>query len=108
MTMTQVELIKSIGDVLRTLDLLKRNQPASESTNPAIEELRNKLARQQLRLAINHFEPHPTAFLQETREIKEIINAFYGALQGTDEESVFKHLRRLAKAVDSLIGNINS
>lgn len=106
--MIQVELIKSIGDVLRALDLFGSNQPANESLNSAIEELRNNLAKQQLRLAINHFELDRTAVLQETREVKEIVNKLYSAFKGTDKKMIFEYLGRLTESVDSLIGNTNS
>ena|SRR5438034_1055064 len=106
--MIQVELIKSIGDVLRALDLFSGSQPTNESINPAIEDLRNSLAKQQLKLAINHFELDRAVFLQETHEVKEITNKLYRALKGTDKKIVFEHLGHLAKAVDSLIGNIDS
>ena len=102
--MTKAELIKLIGDVLRQLDRLKTDPAPEDSTRPALADLRVRLAKQQLMLAISDLDEKAPAFL---RAIEGIPN-FDGNLQealgsAPDRVALVHNFTSFAKAVDALV-----
>src|ERR1700730_702689 len=99
--MTKVDLIKLIGDVLRRLDSLRKSQSPDVSTRPVLDELRNTLAKQQLKLAINEFDEDAPAFRDATEKILAINTELHGAIERSGEAVVaIDDVKHFIRAVD--------
>lgn len=106
--MTRVEVIRSIGEVLRKLDGLRRNRVPDDPTQQNLDELRKLLARQQLSLAINHSDEDTTAFRNAIREF-EAINAELTRAMATDNAVIpVSIVERLTKVNSMLIETADS
>ena len=98
--MTRVELIRLIGDVLRQLDNLKTNQSPDDLNGPVLTELRNALAKQQLKFAISHLDEGTPAFLKAIADIL----ASNGAIEPADNGiALIDKLKCFGKALDGLV-----
>ncbi|HVS83500.1 MAG TPA: hypothetical protein VHE60_17355 [Pyrinomonadaceae bacterium] len=101
--MTRVELIRLIGDVLRQLDNLKTNQSPDDLDGPVLTELRNALAKQQLKLAISHLD-EGTPLLKAIADILAANAKLHGAIGSADKGVVFvDNVKHFVKAVDALV-----
>lgn len=102
--MTRGELIKLIGDVLRQLDNLKTNQSPDDPGRPVLADLRNALAKQQLKLAIGDFDEGTPDFLKATENILAFNAALIGAIGHADKGVLLvDNVKHLVKAVDALV-----
>jgi hypothetical protein len=101
--MTRVELIRLMGDVLRQLDALKTSQSQHDPSFALLTEVRNALAKQQLKLAISDLDEKSPAF----RKVSEDILTFGSELRSVgapdDGDSLVDHLTSVVKAVDDLV-----
>lgn len=102
--MTRVELIKLIGGVLRQLDNLKTNRSSGDLNGPVLTELRNSLAKQQLKLAISDIDDGTPHFLKAGEQILASSAKVYGAIGSAENGVVLvDNVRRFLKAVDALV-----
>jgi hypothetical protein len=102
--MTRVELIKLIGGVLRQLDNLKTNRSSGDLNGPVLTELRNSLAKQQLKLAISDIDDGTPDFLKAGEQILASSAKVYGAIGSAENGVVLvDNVRRFLKAVDALV-----
>lgn len=102
--MTKIELIRSIGDVLRQLDNFKTIQSPNDLSGPTLTELRNALAKQQLRLAITDFDESTPAFLKAGQDILACAASLHAAIDSAASgAALVDNVRRLVNAVDALV-----
>jgi len=102
--MTRVELIRLIGDVLRQLDNLKTNQSPDDLNGPVLTELRNALAKQQLKFAISHLDEGTPAFLKAIADILASNAKLHGAIGSADKGVLLiDNVKHFVKAVDALV-----
>ena len=100
--MTRVELIRLIGDVLRQLDNLKTTRPGDAS----LTEVRNALARQQLKIAITDLDEGTPAFLKAIEDILAANAELRGAIESTGRgNALVEKLKYFAKACNALVGS---
>ncbi len=92
-----------IGDVLRQLDTLKTSQSQRDPGVAVLTEVRNALAKQQLKLAISDLDEKTPEFLKASEDFR----TFNGKLQsvGAPDNGValVDHLTSFVKAVDDLV-----
>jgi hypothetical protein len=101
--MTRVELIRLIGNVLRQLDNLKTNRSADLS-GAVLTEVRNALARQQLKIAITDLDESAPAFVKAIEDILASNAELHGAIESADMGvAMIDNLKCFAKAVDGLV-----
>src|SRR6266481_6600879 len=81
--MTRAELIRLIGDVLRQLDALKATRPTKPGGD-ALTEVRNTLAKNQLRIAITQFDESGPAFVKAVADILAASSELRGADESAD------------------------
>ena len=97
--MTKVELIRLIGDVLRQLDNLQTSRSA-DLNGDLLTEVRNALAKQQLKIAITDLDESTPAFV---KAIEDIL-ASNGAIEPADEGiALIDKLKCFSKALDGLV-----
>jgi len=102
--MTRVELIRLIGDVLRQLDGLKTNRSPEGLTHPILADLRNTLAKQQLKLAISELDEGTPAFLKAIEDILATKAELHGAIESANKNvALVDKLKCFVKTVDALV-----
>src|ERR1700674_3518765 len=102
--MTRVELVRLVGDVLRQLDLKKARSADLSRVVPT--EVRNALAKQQLKIAITELDESTPTFFKASEEIL----AIDARLRGTAESNcvaLVDSLRSLVKTLDGLVTSGN-
>ncbi len=101
--MTRVELIRLIGDVLRQLDKLKTNRPADLS-GAVLTEVRNALAKQQLKIAITDLDESTPAFLKTIKDILALNAKLHRVIESADNGvALVDNLNGFVKTVDGLV-----
>jgi hypothetical protein len=101
--MTRVELIRLIGDVLRQLDNLKTSRSADLS-GAVLTEVRNALARQQLKIAITDLDENTPVFFKAIEDILAVNAELHGAIESADSRgALVDNLKSFAKTVDRLV-----
>ena len=101
--MTRVELVRLIGDVLRQLDGLKTNHSA-DSNRAVPAEVRNALAKQQLKIAITDLDESTPAFFKASEDILALDVSLHGAVKSGDNVvGLADNLKCFVKTVDGLI-----
>jgi hypothetical protein len=103
--MTRVELVRLIGDVLRQLDNLKTDRPADLS-GAVLTEVRNALAKQQLKIAITDLDESAPAFFQAIEDILALNAKLHGAIESADNGmALVDNLKGFVKTVDGLVAS---
>ena len=101
--MTKVELVRLIGDVLRQLDSLKRNRSA-DLGGAVLTEIRNALARQQLKIAITDLNENTPAFFKAIEDILALNAESHGAIESAgDGVALVDNLKCFVRTVDGLV-----
>ena len=101
--MTRVELVRLIGDVQRQLDNLKTNRSAALSA-ALLTEVRNALAKQQLKIAITDLDEGTPAFFKAVEDILALNGELQGAIRSTDiGVALVDNLKCLVVTVDGLV-----
>ena len=101
--MSKLELIRSIGCVLRQLDLLGEKPASDETTGRILKELRTTLANQQLELAIKQIEPDSAILGKAMATLAALEVELSHAMTDTAKESVLlEALPRAVKAIAEL------
>src|SRR5580765_254986 len=101
--MTRVELVRIIGDVLRQLDNLKPNRSADPG-GAVPPEVRNALAKQQLKIAITDIDENTPAFFEASQDILALDARLHEALESADSRAALvDNLKRFVKTVDGLV-----
>jgi hypothetical protein len=101
--MTKVELVRLIGDVLRQLDNLKTNRSADLS-GPVRPEVRNTLAKQQLKIAITDLDETTPAFFKAIEDILALKATLHGGIESADNGvALDDNLKCFVKTVDGLV-----
>jgi hypothetical protein len=102
--MIRVELIRLIGDALRQIDNLKANQSPDDLDGPVLTELRNALAKQQLKLAISHVDEGTPAFHKAIADILASNAKLHGAIGSADRDVVLvDNVKHFVRAVGALV-----
>jgi len=102
--MTRVDLIRLIGDVLRQLDVLKNSQSQHNPSFAVLTEVRNTLAKQQLKLAISDLDEKTPEFLKASEDIMTFNSRLQEPISSKDAGvALVNHLTSFAKAVDTLV-----
>ncbi len=101
--MIRVELVRLIGDVLRQLDNLKTDRSADLSS-AVLTEVRNALAKQQLKIAITDLDESTPAFLKAIEDILALNAKLHGAIGSADNGvALVDNLNSFVKTVDGLV-----
>ena len=101
--MTRVELVRLIGDVLRQLDNLKPNRSADPG-GAVPPEVRNALAKQQLKIAITDLDESTPAFFKASEDILAMNARLHEALEtGDSGAALVDNLRSFGKTVDDMV-----
>jgi|GEM_PF-4993175 len=101
--MTRVELVRLIGDVLRQLDNLKPNRSADPGGAVPLE-VRNELAKQQLKIAITDLDESTPAFFKASEDILAMHARLHEALEAGDSAAALvDNLKSFVKTVDGLV-----
>ena len=103
--MTRVELVRLIGDVLRQLDGLKTNRSADP--NGAVPpEVRNALAKQQLKIAITDLDESTPAFAKAVADILALDARLHGAIESAENRvALIDNLKCFVETVDGLVAS---
>ena len=102
--MSKVELIRSIGCVLRQLDLLGEKPATDGLTARTLKEMRTILAKQQLELAINQIEPDDATLRRAMATLEAIKGEPSRTISETAQEAVLlEALPRAVKAIGELV-----
>jgi hypothetical protein len=101
--MTREELVRLIGDVLRQVDNLKINRSADLS-GAVRPEVRNALAKQQLKIAISDLDESTPAFFKATEDILALNAKLHEAIESADNGVVLvDNLKCFVRTVDGLV-----
>jgi|ERR1700694_4311930 hypothetical protein len=104
--MTRVELVRLVGDVLRQLDLKKDRSADLSRVVPT--EVRNALAKQQLKIAITELDESTPTFFNASEEILAIDARLRGTAESADDcVALVDSLRSLVKTLDGLVTSGN-
>jgi hypothetical protein len=100
--MSRVELVRLIGDVLRQLDLKKDRSADLSRAVPT--EVRNALAKQQLKIAITDLDESTPTFFKASEDILAIDARLRGAPESADNGvALVDSLRSLVRTLDGLV-----
>ena len=103
--MTRVELVRLVGDVLRQLDSLKTDRSADLS-GAVFTEVRNALAKRQLKIAITDLDESTPAFFKASQDILALKAELNGAIESADRSfALVDDLKCFVKTVDGLIAS---
>jgi hypothetical protein len=102
--MNRVELVRLVGDVLRQLDL--KTDRSADPSGVALTEVRNALARQQLKIAISDLDETTPAFFKATEDILALDASLREGIESADNGvALLDNLKRFVKTVDGLVTN---
>ena len=102
--MTRVELVRLVGDVLRQLDL--KTDRSADLSGAVPPEVRNALAKQQLKIAITDLDENTPAFLKASEDILALDASLHEAVESGDNGvALVDNLKRFVKTVDGLIAD---
>ena len=100
--MTRVELVRLIGDVLRQLDVKTDRSDDLSSTVPL--EVRNALAKQQLKVAITDLDESTPAFFKASEDILALDAKLHAGTESADNGvELIDSLKRFVKTLDGLV-----
>ena len=100
--MTRVELVRLVGDVLRQLDL--KTDRSADLSSAVPPEVRNALAKQQLKIAITDLDENTPAFVKASEDILALDASLHGAVKSGDNVvGLVDNLKCFVKTVDGLI-----
>jgi len=102
--MTRVELVRLIGDVLRQLDV--KTDRSDDLSGAVPSELRNALAKQQLKIAITDLDESTPAFFKASEDILALDTRLHAAAEFADNGvELVDSLKRFVKTLDALVTN---
>lgn len=97
-----MELVRIVGDVLRQLDL--KTDRSADLSGAVPPEVRNALAKQQLKIAITDLDESTPAFSKASEDILALNARLHGDFEsGDDGVALVDNLKRFVKTVDGLI-----
>lgn len=100
--MTRVELVRLVGDVLRQLDL--KTDRSADLRGAVPPEVRNALAKQQLKIAITDIDESTPAFFKASEDILALNASLHGASESPDNGlALVDNLKCFVKTVDGLV-----
>jgi hypothetical protein len=100
--MTRLELVRIVGDVLRQLDLKTDRSADLGSAVPA--EVRNALAKQQLKIAITDIDESTPAFFKASEDILALDASLRAAAESGDNGvALVDNLKGFVKTIDGLV-----
>jgi ABC-type transporter Mla subunit MlaD len=103
--MTRLELIQLIGDALTQLDVLRGSLLPGEPNRTLLDQLRDELDTQQLKLAQNEFDDNTAAFVDATAKLVAINKDMNQTLKSIDKlVTTIDNLKRFVGAVNDIVG----
>jgi len=102
--MTQIELIKLIGDVLTKLDVLRGSLLPNEPNRTELDRLRKQLDGLQLKLSKNIFDENTSGFLKATKDLEAVNKELKKTLNKIEKiVTTLETLKRFVTVVDDIV-----
>ena len=102
--MTRVELVRLIGDVLRQLDM--KTDRSDDLSGAVPSEVRNALAKQQLKIAITDLDESTPAFAKAVADILALDARLHGAIESAENRvALIDNLKCFVETVDGLVAS---
>ena len=102
--MTRVELVRLIGDVLRQLDM--KTDRSDDLSGAVPSEVRNALAKQQLKIAITDLDESTPAFFKASEDILALDARLHAGAESADNGmELVDSLKLFVRTLDGLVAS---
>jgi DNA anti-recombination protein RmuC len=96
-SMTRLELIRIIGDVITEVDVLRSNFKRQTKSRKSLDNIRDELDTSQRKLVRNVFTDNTKQFIELTKSLKEVNEGLRQTIEDADQ--VAQTLETLVKFV---------